>query len=117
MPKVPAEVFKQMLALAQQDDRRKIDWPNDWRPYEVNNPDDGQTFTNESAWEFVIGLLESRADCKSTPQKTPANSVAYVFRPVLSDGWKLYVKIRFNKNRTMIFGRSFHYDERQISDE
>lgn len=117
MAAVSNEIIKQLLALAQNEGKRKLDWPNDWRPYEVNNPDDGQTFTNESAWELVIRLLEAGASCKSVAQKNPPNSFAYVFRHRLSDGWKIYVKIRFNKNRSMIFGRSFHYDEKELSDD
>ena len=80
MPKVPAEVLKQLLGLAKQEEKRKIDWPNDWRPNEVNNPDDGQPFTNESAWEFVIRLLADNADCRSVAQKNPPNTTAYVFK-------------------------------------
>ena len=117
MAKVSADVLKQLLTLAKQETKRKIDWPNDWRPYEVNNPEAGQTFTNESAWDFVIRMLEEGADCKMVTQKKPAGAVAFVFGATLADGWKLYVKLRVNKNRGMIFGRSFHYDEKQLPDE
>ena len=117
MAKAPRDILQQLLALAIDEDKRKIDWPNDWRPYEVSNPEDDQPFTNESAWEFVIHLLEANAEFRSIPQKKPPNTIAYVFRATLSDGWKVYVKVRFNKNRSSIFGRSFHYDEHQISDD
>ena len=117
MASVSAEILNRLVTLAKEDGKRKRDWPNDWRPNEVTNPDDEAPFTNESAWELVIRLLEDGESCKSVAQKTPPGSVAYVFRPTLSDGWKLYVKIRFNKNQSVIFGRSFHYDERQIPDE
>jgi len=113
MAKVNDEILKQLLTLAQKDDRRIIDWPNDWRPHEVNNPDDGQPFTNESAWEFVITLLQDKTAYKEVPQKKPPGAMAYVFRATLSDGWKVYVKVRFSKNRSKIIGRSFHYDEKQ----
>jgi hypothetical protein len=115
MASVSDEDLKQLLALAQQDAKRKIDWPNDWRPYEVNNPEDGQPFTNESAWELIIRLLEDKAPAKKVEQKNPPGAVAFVFQKTLADGHKVYIKIRFNKNRSKVFGRSFHYDESQIS--
>jgi hypothetical protein len=117
MPKVSTEILNPLLTLARQDGQRKLDWPNDWRPHEVNKPADGQPFTNESAWEFVIRLLEQHADCRSVAQRKPPGSTAYVFHATLSDGWKIYVKVRFSKDRRSIFGRSFHYDESQIPNE
>lgn len=114
---VSAEIVRQLLALAREEDKRKLDWPHDWRPHEVTNPEDGQPFTNASAWEFVIRLLEGNADGKVVSQRKPPGATAYVFRAVMADGWTVYVKLRFNKNRSVIFGRSFHYDERQIRDD
>ena len=39
-----------------------LGWPRDWRPGEICNPEDGQPFTLNGAWEFIARVLEARND-------------------------------------------------------
>jgi hypothetical protein len=107
-------VRRHFLLLAEQTDKRIIDKPNDWRLYEVNNPEEeGETFNNETAWELIIRLLRSLHPIKEVTQKDPPGAVAYEMIFCLDDGWNVYIKLRAGK-RGYICGRSFHYDERQL---
>ena len=67
-----AAIRQHLLSLVRQEDKRIIDDPNDWRPYEVNNPDEvGQQFNDETAWELIIRLLEGEHPITgSTTKKT-----------------------------------------------
>ena len=101
-----------LLSLAVQEDKRLIDNPHDWRPYEVNNPaEPGQQFTHESAWELIIQLLTNAHPMREVPQKSPPGAIAYEMIFCLEENWYVYIKIRLGK-RGRIFGRSFHYAER-----
>jgi hypothetical protein len=62
-------VRQHLLSLAVQEDKRIIDHPNDWKPTEVTNPEDGQPFTDESAWELIIRLREAKHPCRSAPRR------------------------------------------------
>jgi hypothetical protein len=105
---------KHLLSLARQEDKRLIDGPNDWCPYEVDNPDEpGQTFNHQTAWGLIIRLLETGHPMTEVPQRNPPNCTAYELKCQLDDGMKVYIKIRPGK-KGRIFGRSFHYDERQL---
>jgi hypothetical protein len=118
MSHVPNETLKRLLELARQDNRRRRDnRSHDWRPFEVRNPEEGQTFNLESAWDLIVELLEQGTPFKAVPQRDPPNSVAYVCIHKLSDGLKVYIKLRLNPKGTVIFGRSFHYEEGQFSNE
>lgn len=110
----PAQVRQYLLMLARQEDKRDLDWPHDWKPYEVNDPESGQPFTNESAWDLIVQWLESGVALIPRVQNRPQPGIiAYEMIACLSDGWSVYVKIRPGK-KDRIFGRSFHYDERQL---
>jgi hypothetical protein len=103
-----------LLSLASQEEKRLIDYPNDWRPYEVINPaKDGQPFNHETAWELIVQLLIAVHPLTIIPQKKPPGAIAYQMIHCLDDGWDVYIKIRAGK-RGYIYGRSFHYDERQL---
>jgi hypothetical protein len=101
-----------LLSLAVQVDKRLIDDPNEWRPYEVSDPCDcRQTFTHEMAWELIVKLLEEGHPMRPVLQRSPQGAIAYEMVFCLEDSWNVYIKIRPGK-RGHIFGRSFHYAER-----
>jgi hypothetical protein len=107
-------VRRHLLSLARREEKRIIDHPNDWQPYEVNNPyEPGQQFNDETAWEFIIRLLEEGHVIEEDPQKKPPGVIAYRLIAPLGDGWLVFIKIRPGK-QNCICGRSFHYDERQL---
>jgi hypothetical protein len=105
-------VRRHLLSLASQEAKRLLDFPNDWKPHEVIDPRlENRTFTNESAWELIVALLDSEHPMRAVAQVNPPNSIAYEMVCCLDDGWNVYIKIRLGK-RGRIFGRSFHYAER-----
>ena len=102
---------RHLLSLAVQEDKRFIDDPNDWRPYEVNNPrEPGEQFNHDTAWALIVELLSCEHPIRERPQNQPPGAVAYEMIICLEGGWDVYIKIRAGK-RGRIFGRSFHYAE------
>lgn len=98
-----------LLSLARQETKRIIASPNDWRPYEVDNPyEPGQQFNDETAWELIIRLREEGHPMEEDPQQKPPGAIAYRLIFCLPGGWNVFIKIRMGK-RSCICGRSFHY--------
>ena len=97
-----------LLSLARQEAKRIIDDPNNWRPYEVDNPEEpGEQFNDETAWKLIVRLLEIGHPMEEDPQREP-RVIAYRLVYCLPGGWNLFIKIRAGK-RSCICGRSFHY--------
>lgn len=106
-------IQRHLLSLARQVDKRRRDFPSDWRPFEVANPrEPGQQFNDVTAWELIVEFLASAALMRRVPQRMPSGAIAYEMTCCLEDVCHLYIKIRPGK-KGLIFGRSFHYDERQ----
>ena len=98
-----------LLSLARQENKRIRDDPNNWRPYEVDNPyEPGQRFNNETAWDLIVRLLEEGHPIEEDPQRKPPGAIAYRMEVCLPGEWNLFIKIRVGK-RSCICGRSFHY--------
>ena len=105
----PEAMRSHLLSLARQENKRIIDDPNNWRPYEVDNPDEpGERFNDETAWELIVRLLQAGHPMEEDPQRKPPGTIAYRLIYTLPGGWTLFIKIRVGK-RSCICGRSFHY--------
>jgi hypothetical protein len=105
---------RQLAQLARQKKRRRVprEFPCEWHPRTVPNPEDNsQPFTEVGAWEFIADLLENDAqEVTTTVLDRPADVTAYVMKLSLPDGGTLYIKIHFGQGPT-ILGRSFHYSD------
>lgn len=84
------------------DERR----PTHWAPYEVRNPASGDTFTADSAWEFVADLIDGGIEITTITLDNPPGKTGYV---ILVDGFggdRIYIKLQIGSG--IIIGRSFH---------
>ena len=87
--------------------------PSDWRPGQVRNPNGilDDHFTESTAWELIAERLETGEHVELIDLRQPRGARGYVMRIDLgSELPKLYVKLQLGSGG--IFGRSFHYSER-----
>lgn len=83
--------------------------PTDWCPWKVLNPKTGFYFSDDSAWELIVVLLEDES-CPATfkkldvPRGVQAVEIIWVLQ---TDRQPLYIKVHMVKDKIM--GRSFHY--------
>jgi hypothetical protein len=84
------------------------DCPSEWRPRSVVNPNTGEPFTDDSAWNFLADLLDTGAELSPVTLARPYgnNDRGYVVMTAL-DIKELYIK--FQLGSCDIIGRSFHY--------
>lgn len=115
MPENFDSVRKQLLTHASKKRERILDQPRNWKPYEVLNPATNQPFTMESAWEFVVEVLQNeKYGIEEVMQENPPGKKAYVLIVEMSDGKELYIKLRLGTGK--ILGRSFHYSKGRDKD-
>jgi hypothetical protein len=103
----------QILALAKRVSARVSEstpeHPCRWRPNTVKHPESGYSFTNKSAWEFVVELLESNHPIEEVTLKQPPGRKGYVMFVELGHVRPLYIKLQLGTGA--VIGRSFHYSE------
>ncbi len=104
-------IRKEMIRLAGRRECRFTQWspsiPCDWAPSTVWDPRFDRFFTEESAWAYIMELLESGCEFAPVLMRRPPSSVAYEI--VVTRGASLpdlYIKVQIHKGR--ILGRSFH---------
>ena len=112
---------RQLASLARQPRRRNAkfsrDRPTDWRPHQVRNPDAEWgppygVFTDAGAWELIASTLENGHEVEVVKLRRPSGSTGYVMKIMLEESMPLlYVKLQLGNGQ--IFGRSFHYSERE----
>lgn len=86
------------------------DLPSDWGPYKIINPNSGYTFTDDTAWELIVKLLEE-PECKwefVVLEKPPGVRAIFTEWTLVEGQPKLYIKIHLGAGGK-VFGRSFHY--------
>lgn len=96
------------------DSEFRRDRPTDWRPHEVRNPAGGLAthFSGPSAWEFIASRLEQGEPVEVVELHKPQGAKGYVMKIDLGQSVpKLYVKLQLGPGK--VFGRSFHYSERE----
>ena len=101
----------ELLRLAHRRECRLFAWtptiPCDWVPQTVWDPRYDMYFSDQSAWLFIIELLESGRVFTRVPMKTPPNTIGYeIIESLASNLPQLYIKIQAYKGK--ILGRSFH---------
>lgn len=107
---VSDDVRRELQRLARSKDTRtnKFDprRPTHWAPYEVRKPGSGDTFTAESAWEFVADLLDGGVEIETIELDKPPGKTGYVIKVDGFGGDQIYIKLQLGSG--MVFGRSFH---------
>ena len=110
---IQAEVRRQLAALAQSRHSRTVGipsrgLPSDWRPYTVTNPESGLPFTEASAWNLLVQLLEEGHPVLETTLDHPQGARGFVLLVDLEGSTQtLYVKVQLGAS--CVIGRSFHY--------
>lgn len=105
----------QLLTLAQQKKKRKLDEPRDWRPYEVLNPETNEPITPQAAWEYITERLEDENQIlEEVVQENPPGKKAYVMIVASGDS-HIYIKLRLGSG--CVLGRSFHYSKIEKENE
>jgi hypothetical protein len=96
--------------LANRGRARMLGWPRVWQPGAVLNPQDGQPFTPEGAWEFIAQVLDERLEItlEAVRLENPPGATGYVLNVPLA-GQVLYINLQLGPGR--IIGRSSHYSK------
>lgn len=90
------------------------DRPTDWRPEQVRNPDGmlDTHYSDAAAWELIASKLEDGHPVEIVELHKPPGAKGYVMKIDIEPGQpRLYVKLELGSKK--IFGRSFHYSERE----
>lgn len=108
-----ADTLRQLIASCRHKDRRFVQFPCDWNPQRIKNPEiDGFYFTEAGAWALVAEKLESGHPFEEIYLDTPPGALAVVMKIQLASvDPLLYVKIQVG-DRNKAIGRSFHYSDR-----
>jgi len=82
--------------------------PTDWKPEHLVHPlRQGETFTEDSAWQFIQDLLVEGCPIDVIPLDKPPNAKGYVIivkgHPPID---KIYIKLQLTADK--VWGRSFH---------
>ena len=107
------ELRRQLAAVARSRHSRMVGLPSrglpsDWRPYTVRNPESGLPFTEASAWELLVQLLEDGHPMQETVLDHPPGARGFVLLVDLEGSSQtLYVKVQLGAR--CVIGRSFHY--------
>jgi hypothetical protein len=80
--------------------------PTHWAPYELRDPGSGDTFTADSAWEFVADLIEGGVEIATITLDIPAGKTGYVIKVDGAGGDRIYIKLQLSSGK--VIGRSFH---------
>jgi len=115
----PIDAVRHELAvLAGRKESRVVGWskgmPSEWNPEQVKNPETGQYFTLNSAWQFTADLLRAGQPLEEITLAEPAGKRAYVMQVKLEGGSpELYIKLQLGGG--VVIGRSFHYSRESNS--
>lgn len=101
---------QQLLALAGRRKARRYDWPRDWRPRSVRDPETGDLLSDEGAWEVIMRALEEGTPLHEVVLDNPPGRKAYTM-DIPSQYGTIYVKLRLGSG--YVLAKSFHYSERQ----
>jgi len=107
MPPDLSSIRKQLATLTGRKRARRYGWPRDWQPGTVTNPEDGNPFTMQGAWEFIAELLSQGVELEHVIiDEAKGGKSAYVIKTELNNR-QLYIKLQLGNG--CIIGRSFHY--------
>lgn len=111
---VSSEIRGQLIRLSGSRRTRLTAWtparPTHWAPASVIDPQTGDPFTEESAWEFVIAALEDGEDIELVTLEKPPGKKGYVMKLPGNGGCTIYVKLQLGGG--VVIGRSFHVSDR-----
>jgi hypothetical protein len=84
--------------------------PTDWRPTTVIDPrhPDKLCFTDLSAWDFIVEILQEGCDVRTIELQKPAGKVGYEI--VVPNNPQIYIKLQLCTPPGIV-GRSFHVSE------
>ena len=69
-------------------------------------------FSKESAWDFIIELLQNDEPVEEIELKKPLGGRGYTMLVELEMNMpKLYIKFEWSSGNKVVFGRSFHYSD------
>ncbi len=112
------EVREKMLELIEAGKRSATfskERPVHWEPTRVTNPDPtvGMPFTSTGCWYFIEKLLRDRHRIEVITLEKPPGEKGYVMLFKQETGQDIYIKLQFGKGQKWLFGRSFHYSDRE----
>ena len=105
-----------LIEAGKTDTRFSKEQPVDWRPTKVINPAPdvvGMYFSAKSCWYFIEKLLRDKHPIEIVTLEKPPGEKGYVMLFKQETGQDIYIKLQFGKNQEWLFGRSFHYSDRE----
>ena len=111
---VSNDVILQIIGLARSARTRTSTFskvrPTHWAPTECRCPVQGEPFTPDGAWQFVVQQLEEGCAIEEIVLEKPPGKKGYV---LIVKGWggeEIYIKLQLGSG--MVIGRSFHLSRR-----
>lgn len=80
--------------------------PTHWAPYALRDPGSGDTFTADSAWEYVADLIEGGVEIETIELDVPPGKTGYVIKVDGLENERIYIKLQLGSG--IVIGRSFH---------
>lgn len=87
--------------------------PVRWEPSKVTNPVVGVPFSRRECWYFIEKLLREGHPIEVITLKKPLGEKGYVMLFEQETGQDIYIKLQLGKGQQRLFGRSFHYSDRE----
>jgi hypothetical protein len=83
--------------------------PTHWSPHEAYDPNTGQPYTEDGAWQRIAEEIESGCDLWERALDKPPGKTGFVVNFEDAKGKKIYVKLQLGAK---VIGRSFHEERK-----
>ena len=109
------EKMLELIEAGKTDTTFSKEQPVRWEPSKIINPDSvvGMPFTSKGCWYFIKELLRDKHPIDVVTLEKPPGEKGYVMLFKQETGQDIYIKLQFGKNQEWLFGRSFHYSDRE----
>lgn len=108
-----ASLRKRLIRLCDSKRTRSVAFepqaPSKWQPRQFTDPRSRQSFSDESAWSYIVECLEKGVEIQTIVLRKPPGAQAYVLLLAGVNQQKLYVKLQICGG--CVRGRSFHESE------
>jgi hypothetical protein len=82
------------------------DRPTKWHPTSLIHPDEGDPFTTDNCWAFIVAAIKSGAEIEVIELRHPPGKRGFVMKLPGAAGVTIYIKLQLLSD--YVAGRSFH---------
>lgn len=107
---VPTNIRQELIRLSSKATTRRSQFtqgaPTKWKPSDAQDPNTGQPYTLDAAWDRVHSELANGCGLSLVNLDKPPGKKGYTFHFVDAAGRRIYVKLQIGSG--FVIGRSFH---------